>query len=182
MNNVMLLPSEIFKPVGGYNNKYSVSNKGRVISYQKEKAIVLKHKVDTYGYCEVNLHNEGKSKMWKVHRLVCLAFLDNIENKPQVNHKDFNRQNNELENLEWATVKEDAQHRKVNNRFIQGEKHYCFGKYKGDSKSAKLILDTATGIFYDCVADAAIVVGQKYKTLVGKLNGRDKNNTSLKYV
>lgn len=64
------------------------------------------------GYYSTKLFNknEKKYKHFQVHRLVCLAFLSNPENKPVVNHKDENKSNNKLENLEWMTHKENANH------------------------------------------------------------------------
>lgn len=114
---------EIWKNIPGYEGFYEVSNIGRiksleryiitkrygkeVKSFKQEK--ILKNKIDSKGYLCVLLYKDGC--IWKrVHRLVCIAFIDNPKNKEQVNHIDGNRQNNKLENLEWCTKSENALH------------------------------------------------------------------------
>ena len=62
------------------------------------------------GYYRVNMTLNGKSRLHSIHRLVALAFLENPENKPQVNHKFGDKENNQAENLEWATQPENARH------------------------------------------------------------------------
>jgi hypothetical protein len=62
------------------------------------------------GYPSVNLKKKGMQSKRRVHRLVAIAFLDNPENKPQVNHIDGCKTNNHLSNLEWATASENSQH------------------------------------------------------------------------
>lgn len=77
------------------------------------------------GYCDVKVFNnkENKYKTFRVHRLVCLTFLENPENKPFVNHKDENRSNNKLENLEWMTNKENVNHSlNLNNRVKENKR------------------------------------------------------------
>lgn len=66
---------------------------------------LLKPIVITNGYLQVYLYKDGKRKFCKIHRLVASAFLDNPDNLPQVNHKDENKTNNNVENLEWCTSK-----------------------------------------------------------------------------
>ena len=71
------------------------------------------------GYYDQKIYdiNEQRKKSYRVHRLVCLAFLENPDNKPFVNHKDENRSNNKLENLEWITNKENVNYSlDLNNR------------------------------------------------------------------
>lgn len=62
------------------------------------------------GYYQCILYKEGKSKMCYPHRLVAIAFIDNTDNKPQVNHIDGNKLNNCVDNLEWVTNQENGQH------------------------------------------------------------------------
>lgn len=74
------------------------------------KGTILKPKVDRYGYEVVTLSNNCKRKSYLVHRLVAMAFIDNPLKKETVNHIDGNKLNNNVENLEWATRKEQIVH------------------------------------------------------------------------
>lgn len=96
---------ENWKDIEGYPN-YQVSNLGRVKSLgnnktRKEK--ILKSGKNNKGYLKVILYKEGKIKNYRVHRLVAQAFLDNPNNLSEVNHKDEDKTNNRVENLEWCT-------------------------------------------------------------------------------
>ena len=71
----------------------------------------LKPKIDKYGYETVVLTKNGKRKNYTVHKLVALAFLPNFKNKETINHIDGNKRNNNVNNLEWATMKENQQHK-----------------------------------------------------------------------
>lgn len=110
------LPGEIWKDVPGYNGDYKVSNFGRVKSYKNNKWGRTKHPFlmsqieDAHGYWTVSLCKDSKHKRKRVHRLVALAFIPNPENKPEVNHIDGNVKNASLDNLEWATGKENVRH------------------------------------------------------------------------
>lgn len=93
---------EIWRDCKGYEGKYQVSDLGRVWSISGQK--YLTGSLDKDGYIRVTLTaKNGKVKIERVHRLVALAFLENPEGLPQVNHKDENKQNNCLENLEWCS-------------------------------------------------------------------------------
>ncbi|MED3974580.1 NUMOD4 motif-containing HNH endonuclease [Priestia megaterium] len=111
---------EIWKPIGGYEEYYEVSNFGRVRSKDRrvsngpgsyiKKARILKRSKTTTGYWKVELSKDGTKKSLKVHRLVAAAFIDNPNNKPFVNHIDGNPLNNHISNLEWCTQAENMQH------------------------------------------------------------------------
>lgn len=104
---------EIWKPIEGTNGKYEVSNTGKVrsLDYKNTGEIrELKPATDPKGYLRTALSQGNKWKTVKIHRLVAQAFIPNPENKPQVNHKDGNKQNNCVENLEWATNYDNAHH------------------------------------------------------------------------
>ena len=93
---------EIWKDKKDYEGHYQVSNFGRVKSIKFGKEIILKQSI-RHGYYYVGLLKNGKHKNYLVHRLVAEAFLENPDNLPQVNHKDENKQNNVVSNLEWCT-------------------------------------------------------------------------------
>ena len=95
------MKKEYWKPVVGYEGHYQVSNFGRVKSIKFGKEIILKQHIRR-GYYSVNLSKNGILKRYSVHRLVAEAFIDNTDNLPQVNHKDENKQNNVVSNLEWC--------------------------------------------------------------------------------
>lgn len=104
---------EIWKTIKGFEN-YRVSNTGRVYSLGKNK--VMKPWIISSGYYAVYLVDREVSKQMLVHRLVALNFIDNPLNKPQVNHIDGDKLNNNVDNLEWTTVSENINHNKVLGR------------------------------------------------------------------
>jgi hypothetical protein len=136
---------------------------------------------DKHGYCVVNLRLYGKSKQYSVHRLVALSFLsqgiDAVKEvfELQVNHKDGNKKNNDLSNLEWVTASQNSQHAHdmgLSKNAIQMAK----------KANSKIVMDTRTGLYYNSAKEAATCKHINYGTLRNKLNGHDKNNTTLKYV
>lgn len=93
---------EIWKDCKGYEGKYQVSNLGRIWSIVKQQ--YRKPRADKDGYLIVDLYaKNGKCKTEKVHRLVAIAFIENKDGLPQVNHKDENKTNNAVDNLEWVS-------------------------------------------------------------------------------
>lgn len=111
--------SEVFVPVSGYEGYYEIGSMGTVRSvarrllYSDGRVYLYKQRLITpadngNGYMIVNLWRNNKQKMFYVHRLVADHFMPNPENKPQVNHLDENKKNNAVENLEWATPKENV--------------------------------------------------------------------------
>ena len=102
---------EVWKPVKGYEGYLAVSNMGRVKSFLRTpEGHILKTQADHKGYLRLRYTVDRQKVCFKVHRLVAEHFVDNAENKPQVNHKDGDKRNNRADNLEWSTGSENASH------------------------------------------------------------------------
>jgi hypothetical protein len=118
------LKGEVWKDVVGYEELYMVSNLGRVRGKGKpatnetpfwqikllKKDKIHSHSLNKWGYAGVSLYKNGQGKRFQVHRLVAIAFIENAENKLQVNHKNGVKTDNWVENLEWATPSENLKH------------------------------------------------------------------------
>ena len=98
--------TEVIKDIKGFEGRYTISNLGIVRSLLTGK--IMKPYVTKFGYARVNLRiaHSRDYKSYFVHRLVASAFLENKDNLAEVNHKDCNRLNNKVDNLEWMS-KED---------------------------------------------------------------------------
>lgn len=94
------------KDVVGYEGLYAVTSCGKVWSYKRQK--FLGYHYDKRGYPRVSLYKDDKIKHYMVHRLVAEAYIPNPENLPQINHRDENKTNNCLQNLEWCDSKYNA--------------------------------------------------------------------------
>ena len=123
---------------------YSVSSFGNVINIKTNKMLRLCNKG---GYYNVSLTNENNYKTFKVHRLVASAFIENIENKPEVNHKDKNKLNNNIANLEWMTRHENNIHRCQGLKITNNKNKHILRLNKDDNE----IIEK-----YDSIEDAGI--------------------------
>jgi hypothetical protein len=104
---------EIWKEVKVYPD-YKISNLGQV----KNKHGKVLVSINNHGYATLKLFKGNKPKRFSIHRLVAEAFIPNHENKETVNHINSIRNDNRVENLEWATPKENNDHR-YNNEFLK---------------------------------------------------------------
>ena len=147
---------ETWKDINGYEGYYQISNQGNVRSVDRfdgvhdRQGTIIKPILKQNGYLQVGLRKHGTRKWIGVHRLVAIHFIENPNNKPQVNHIDGNKQNNIVENLEWVTVKENQDHAVrmgYRSNMPKGEKHCNYGKYGENSRSAKPVIrrDPETG-------------------------------------
>lgn len=155
------MKEEIWKPVRGYENLYEVSSFGKIRSvdkvvYTNNRFNKMQKKIKgkilspflnkKTGYMQVALSKNKKTKLYLVHRLVALTFfpIDNIS--LQVNHIDGNKQNNNVENLEWCTRSENIVHAyKIglahsNFKTQSGTKHHFYGKHHKNSSKEKMRL------------------------------------------
>jgi hypothetical protein len=121
---------EIWRDIEGYEGLYQVSNMGRVKSLERNvvkgkgglykiEEKILKSGKHSGGYLYVCLYNEGKIKYYTIHRLVANAFIPNPNNFPQVNHKDEDKTNNRVENLEWCDRKYNCNYGTHNERMAK---------------------------------------------------------------
>lgn len=177
-----IMETEIWKDVKDYEGFYQISSYGNIRSLNKRVIInnkeciidrikLLKKRKCKQGYEIITITYNKKVKCFKIHRLVAQAFLENINNKRCVNHKDFNKSNNNIINLEWVTNKENTKH------FYEfGNPYNRNGKNNGRSKK---IIDTSTKIIYDTIQEASKLYNYSQPYLSMMLSGKMKNNTSL---
>lgn len=149
--------------------KYIISNKGDI--YIKETMQKMGTYLSNNGYLRIGLTKDNKKTNFLVHRLVAISYLENIDNKIQVNHINGIKTDNRLDNLEWATREENMQHA------------YKNGLMKGFYDCAyKIVLDTSNGVFYESVKEASYLLKMNYSTLRSMLQGHRKNKTNLIYA
>jgi hypothetical protein len=111
--------------IKGYEGLYAITKDGKVWSYPKyrHKGKFLIPYLRKDGYLSVGLFKDKKPKRMSVHRLVALAYIENHENKPEINHLDGNKSNNKVDNLEWVTSSENQIHAIKNGLQRFTEKH-----------------------------------------------------------
>lgn len=141
---------EIFKPSAVFPDCYDVSNYGNVKSYHG-KGKILKPSKSKNGYLMVILSEYGASKGMSVHRLVALSFIGECPIGCAVNHKDGNKQNNLLTNLEYVTYSENSLHAIASGLQIHatGANHGSAkypGRWKGGNRQTKISVDDVLDI------------------------------------
>lgn len=143
----------MWKDIKGYEGLYQVSDDGHVRRVKAHEPKILKNREGLY--YTVSLSQNGKKKSFSIHRLVAEHFLDKPEGKAEVNHKDGNKLNNNVENLEWVSQKQNQDHA------IEKLKKSPFGKPPRRVRC----LDKKTGEFiteYPSVSEAARSTGNIY--------------------
>ena len=107
------------KDIFGYEGLYKIDKDGNIYSLPRKGTVKHIRKIsqnkNKFGYMQVVLIKDNKMKTYLVHRLVAIAFIPNLDNLPQVNHKDGNKQNNVVDNLEWCSVSYNTKHAYENN-------------------------------------------------------------------
>lgn len=120
------MEKEIWKDVNDYNGLYQISNLGNVKSIHYRHTNVekiLKPYIKEDGYVVVCLTKNRRIKWHRVHRLVAEAFINNPDNLPEVNHKDENKLNNRVDNLEWCTSSYNKNYGTRNYKCMHTRRH-----------------------------------------------------------
>ena len=118
---------ETWKDIPGTDGEYKISNYGKVMTVKTRR--ILSPAIDERGYERVCLFKKDRSRRYKVHRLVAITFIPNPDDKKQVNHKDGNKRNNCVDNLEWVTNEENMHHSRANG-LHDGHKRFCESRKK----------------------------------------------------
>lgn len=143
----------IWKDILQYDGQYQISNDGQVRSFKQSKSQphMIKSFEDRDGYLCVRLTKNGNKHQYRIHRLVAETFILNKENKPTVNHIDGNKHNNCVDNLEWATYREQIRHVVDNNlRSSQSVRVICIET--GEQFPSKRSAETTLGIMKNGVS------------------------------
>ena len=168
------MKEEIWKTINGFEN-YEISTKGRVRN--KETLYILSQQLSATGYMTIRLrkHSGDEEKpCLNVHRLVAEAFIPGGSSELQVNHIDGNKLHNDVENLEWCTRKENAQH---------AMRIGLFNPKAPDSPKRKVRI-VETGEVFDSIRDCAKTINVKEQHIWACLNGRryTRNGLHFEYV
>lgn len=180
--NSLYLNMETWKDIENYEGYYQVSNLGnirsldRVITTKQGVKQLFKGKpkkqiIGKRGYYAVHFTKDCKGNTIVSHILIAKAFLPKIEGKAYVNHKDGNKLNNNIENLEWCTHKENINHA------------WNIGLCENTRKAAqRKLICVKTGKIYESIAEGAKASGYSFDHMKNMLNGFRKNKTTLKYA
>lgn len=154
------MDKEVWKDIIGFEGRYRVSNYGNVYSIKRN--ILMKFHKDKDGYPRLTLTDNIKDKYTSPYRLVAEAFIPNPENKPQVNHIDFDIYNNRVENLEWCTAKENVNH-SIHRNVDSCKRRLKEILERGNTKRPiiQLTLNGEYMKLYESISDAARAVGAK---------------------
>lgn len=149
---------EIWKAITGYEGIYEVSTHGNVRNLTSGK--LLKHRNNGNGYIRIELWKDHKGRKFYVHRLVADAFLDRPQGCTEVNHKDLNRSNNVISNLEWVTPSENTKHAMRNDALVAW----------GNKAKAIIAIRISDGKSFDfeTISEAERIIGSRHITDVLK--------------
>lgn len=154
--------SDEYRPVVGFEPFYLVNKQGDIITLRNKNG-KKHHKIKTYrdkdGYLRVRLYGDKKCIWIGVHKVVAMAFLDNPNGYAMVNHKNYKRDDNRVENLEWCNAKENTQ--------------WSLQHYKGAHHISVIGIDgDGNKTLYDSLSDASRKTGVCIENICNCCKGR----------
>lgn len=152
---------EKFVIINGFDN-YAISNFGRIKNVRKNK--ILAPTINKNGYMGYVFCQNGIKKGFRIHRLVALYFIENPYNLPYVNHKDGNKTNNHVSNLEWCTAQENQIHAR------------SMGLINQEKPIIALDINTGEKIAFKSIHEASAILQINSGTIVKVLKGK-RNKT-----
>lgn len=160
--------ADTWSKIEGFPN-YSVSNDGRI---RNDKSGELKiPTVNHNGYAEMDLYDSGQRSKVRVHRVVAQAYLENPDEKSQVNHKDGNKLNNDYENLEWVSPKENMEHA-IEHGLFRASRGMLGKKNPNAGRPGKRVRIVETGEVFDSILDCERAINGNNRHICDCLAGR----------
>ncbi len=162
--------NEIWKPVNGYEGRYEISSLGRLRTYAQDRknGKIKIGNLNAHGYLTIVLYDgKGNKETYLMHRLVAQTFISNPLNLPQVNHKDEDKTNNRVDNLEWCTNDYNIHYGTKIERTRQA--NMCC---RSTSVGVFSIDRDGSFTFYDSIGDAERKTGLAHSNIVRALKGR----------
>lgn len=169
----------MIKSIVNFEDRYLIDDRGYVFSLPKygsggHNGMFMKSRLDKDGYCILNLYKDSKLTTFKLHRLVAIHFLKNSKNLPEVNHKDGNKQNNHVNNLEWCTALYNRQ-----DVWKRGKSFNPLHQKKGEeSPNSKITEEMARNIIKERMSgDKLNKISNKYSLSMSQICAIAKGNS-----
>lgn len=173
------MSEEIWEDIPGYQGLYFASNLGRI----KNRKIVMRSNKNNSGYQMIHLSKDKNPKAYTVHRLIAMTFIPNPDHKPQVDHIDCDKSNNRVENLRWASQKENMRHasasgmldnsaKKARKRMVEIGSKYGFENSQKHLIKAKPVSIEDNGVVmkFKSIREAARHFGVTHFTVQRRIN------------
>lgn len=174
--------SEVWKPIEDFKEKYEISNLGRIRNIKTNHILKMNNQ---YGdYFSIILYDENHKRTTRIHREVAQAFIPNQNNYPCVNHKDMNKQNNRVDNLEWCTysynikdaIKKGAKTMSGFNNYNKNKFINKYGKLYQYDKNKKLVR------IYNNPKEAHEITGVCIRNILQCINHEPKRKTAGGFI